>query len=98
MLHLLQASKATGEQRGTVHMEQQDEVRIPPKRLRLLGIFCGSLLYLLLVYPMLRILLDAIGGSHYAILAIVPIIGMFGIIVAIPYFILVAVWAFARLV
>ncbi|HEU4781922.1 MAG TPA: hypothetical protein VFS83_01145 [Ktedonobacterales bacterium] len=78
-------------------MERQNEVRIPPKRVRLVGFFCGAVLYLLLVYPMLRIMLDAIGGSQYAILAIVPMIGMFGIIVAIPYFILVAVWAFARL-
>ena len=66
-------------------MEQWDEVRIPPKRLRLVGFFCGSVLYLVAVYPMLRIMLDAIGGSQFAILAIVPIIGMFGIIVAIPY-------------
>jgi hypothetical protein len=79
-------------------MERQNEVRIPPKRVRLVGFFCGSVLYLLLVYPMLRIMLDAIGGSQYAILAIVPIIGMFGIIVAIPYFVLIAIWAFARLV
>lgn len=78
-------------------MERQNEVRIPPKRLRLVVFLGGSVLYLLVVYPVLRIMLDAIGGSQYAILATVPIIGMFGLIVAIPYFGLVAIWAFARL-
>lgn len=91
---LLQRSKSG----GTIAMEQRDEVRIPPKRVRLVGFLCGSLLYLLLVYPMVRILLDAIGGSQYVFLAIFPIIGLFGILVAIPYFVLVAVWAFARLI
>lgn len=79
-------------------MERRDEVRIPPKRLRLVGILSGSLLYLLAVYPMIRLLLAIIGSAQSPLLAIVPIVGLFGIIVAIPYFTLVAVWAFARLV
>jgi hypothetical protein len=78
-------------------MEQRDEVRIPPKRVRLIAILCGSLLYLLGAYPMIRLLLAIVGSTQNPLLAIVPIFGLFGIIVAIPYFVLVAVWAFARL-
>ncbi len=79
-------------------MERRDEVRIFPNRLRLIGFLCGALLYLLATYPMVRILLDLIVGGQSPLLAIVPMVGLFGVVIAIPFFILVAVWAFARLV
>ena len=83
---------------GSLYMEQRDEARIPPKRLRLVGILSGSILYLLAVYPMIRLLLASIGSAQIPLLVIIPFFGLFGIVVAIPYFIFVAVWAFARLV
>jgi hypothetical protein len=79
-------------------MTRQDEVYIPPKRLRLLGIFCGSLLVLLVFFIELRVILASFGQQpsffQTAFLALV----MLCCIISIPYFVLFAIWALARLV
>lgn len=79
-------------------MEQRDEVRIPPKRLRLIGIFCGSLIYFPIAYLVVVNLLDAIRHEQNLILNLFPILVILAAVVLTPFFVLCAAWAFARLV
>lgn len=79
-------------------MEQQHEVRIPPKRLRLMGIFCGSLIYFPIAYLVGVNLLEAMSHEHNVALKLFPLVVILAAVVAAPAFVLFAVWAFARLV
>ena len=87
-----------GKHQETVTMYQQDTVLIPPKRLRLLGIFCGSLLYLPFAYLVSRVMLAATEQGQSFLVQAFAILVVIACIVSVPFFILFAVWAFVRLV
>lgn len=79
-------------------MQQQDEVRIPPKRNRLLGAFLVSIFYLPIAYVVLRVVLAAAEQDQSFVQTAFAILLVIAAIVSVPYFVLMAIWMLARLV
>ncbi len=79
-------------------MTRQEEVRIPPKRLHLLGIFLGCILALPITFGMLRAVLAAAEQQQSFIPTAVAVVLVICAIVTVPYLVLFAIWAFVRLV
>jgi hypothetical protein len=80
-------------------MSRRGEVRIPPKRLHLLGVFCVSLLTVVCFSVFLRFgLLPSLEQHQSFFEASITALVLICDIVAIPLFALFALWALARLV
>jgi hypothetical protein len=79
-------------------MKRSGAVRLPPKRLPLVGIFCGYSFSLFLIYLMLGNFISSFEQVQFLIEKVVLFVVIVAIRVTIPYMLLFAIWAFARLV
>lgn len=80
-------------------MSRRGEVRIPPKRLHLLGVFCGSLLLVLLLIPFVLFgLLPSLGQDPSIIQVVFTALVVLCCIITTLFMALSALWALVRLV
>ena len=77
-------------------MNGQADVRIPPKRLRLVAAVCASVAYLVWAGPLAVNIVAVLARGQLQYLLLTPL--LVALIVTIPYFVLWGVWALVRLV
>lgn len=77
-------------------MNEQAEVRIPPKRVRLLAPVCASVVWLAIAGPLAANIVRALAHGELQALILIPL--LIALIVTIPFFALWGAWAFMRLV